>query len=89
MREWISSTFSGPLSAIFHPIDRVLAPFGPATYKFFAVGLFAVTICWVMFILKKEYVNLDRPKEGILYDLRLWTLISMLPHMFIYWVWAS
>jgi hypothetical protein len=60
MREWISSTFSGPLSAIFHPIDKVFTPFGPGTYKFFAVGLFLATICWVMFVLKKEYVNLDR-----------------------------
>lgn len=89
MRAWISDTFSGPLSAVFHPLDAFLAPFGPGTYKFFALGLFVLTICWVFFVLKKEYVNLDQPKKGILYDLRLWTLVSMLPHMIIYWMWSS
>jgi len=89
MRDWISATFSGPLAAFFRPIDVIFTPFGPGAYKFFAVGLFACTVVWVMFILKKEYVNLDQPKPGFLYDLRLWTLVSMLPHVIIYWSWAS
>lgn len=89
MREFISNTFSGPLSALFHPIDTILTPIGPGAYKFFAVGLFLATICWVMFILNEKYVNLDRPKKGIIYDLRLWTLVSMVPHMLIYWMWAT
>jgi hypothetical protein len=89
MNDWISSTFSKPLSYIFSPIDGFLTPIDVSVSKFFAVGLFLATICWVMFILKKEYVNLDQPKKGIFYDLRLWTLVSMVPHMLIYWVWAS
>ncbi len=85
---WISGVFSGPLGAVFHPIDTLFVGANPAVFKFFAVGLFAVTICWVMFLLKKEYVNLDQPKKGILYDLRLWTFLSMMPHMIIYWMWS-
>lgn len=83
--QWISDTFSGPLQTIFHPIDNLFVGANPAVFKFFAVGLFVATILWVMLILKKEYVNIDRPKKGIIYDLRLWTLISMSPHMIIYW----
>lgn len=85
---WMNDTFSGVLSTIFRPVDWVFADAPPWLFKFFAVGLFVATICWVMFFLKKEYVNLDQPRKGVLYDLRLWTLISMAPHMIIYWMWG-
>lgn len=85
---WINETFSGPLQSIFHPIDGLFTGANPSVYKFFAVGLFVSTILWVMFILKKEYVNIDQPKKGLIYDLRLWTLISMSPHMIIYWIFS-
>ena len=86
---WIDHTFSGMMHSFFSPVDTVLSSFDPWTYKFFAVGLFLVTILWVMFILKKDYVNVDQPRKGILFDLRLWTFLSMLPHMIIYWMWSS
>ena len=88
MSSWISDTFSGPLQSIFHPIDNLFIGADPSVYKFFAVGLFVATILWVMFILKKEYVNVDQPKKGLIYDLRVWTLISMSPHMIIYWIFS-
>ena len=84
----INNTFSGPLKSFFGWIDQLFIGVDPSVYKFFAVGLFLCTILWVMFILKKEYVNVDQPKKGLLYDLRLWTLVSMSPHMIIYWIWS-
>ncbi len=86
--EGINHTFSGPLKTLFSPVDRLFIGADPAVFKFFAVGLFVCTILWVMLILKKEYVNIDQPKKGLLYDLRLWTLVSMSPHMIIYWIWS-
>ena len=84
----INDTFSGPMQWVFNPIDTIFIGANPAIFKFFAVGLFVSTILWVMFILKKEYVNVDQPRKGILYDLRLWTFLSMSPHMLIYWIWS-
>lgn len=84
----INDTFSGPLKSIFGLVDRLFIGVDPSVYKFFAVGLFVCTILWVMLILKKEYVNVDQPKKGLLYDLRIWTLVSMSPHMIIYWIWS-
>ncbi|MEK7793878.1 MAG: hypothetical protein AAB353_05080 [Candidatus Hydrogenedentota bacterium] len=48
-----------------------------------AVAFFQIAIIGVLF-LRPEYVNVDQPKKSLLYDLRLWTIASMLPHMFIY-----
>ena len=39
---------------------------------------------WVGVVLKNEYVNLDQPGKHIWTDLRLWTVISMLPHVVVY-----
>lgn len=75
------------LATIFHPINQLFVPIGPFWWKASAVGLFLGAIIWV-FTLRKEYVNLDAPKPGLLYDLRLWTVVSMAPHILIY-IWFN
>lgn len=71
------------LQAFFAPINNVFNPIGPFWWKMSAAALFLAAMAWV-FTLKKEYVNVDAPKQGLLYDLRLWTVISMAPHIIIY-----
>ena len=49
------------------------------------MSFFVGTMIWVGVILKESYVNEGRPNKSIWTDLRLWTVVSMLPHVFVYW----
>ena len=71
------------LRAIFHPINDLFVPIPGPVWKVCAVGLFAAAMLWVL-LLRKEYVNLDAPRKSLWCDLRLWTVLSMLPHVVIY-----
>lgn len=51
---------------------------------FCGVGLFVCAMFWVAVILNKDYVNHGRPYKTIFTDLRLWTVISMTPHVLVY-----
>lgn len=73
-----------PLNAIFDPINRVLNPIYQPWATIVAVGFFVGTMLWVCFILPERYVNLGRPVKRWWADLRLWTVFSMLPHVFVY-----
>lgn len=82
--EWINANLSGPLTTLFYPTNAALGALdNPFIWKVCAVGMFFATMVWV-FTLKKEYVNLNAPRKNIFYDLRLWTIVSMLPHVLIY-----
>lgn len=83
----INSTFQAPLQFIFHPVNDALAGITePLVWRLCAIALFLLPMAWVCFGLRKEYVNLDAPKHGLLYDLRVWTVLSMTPHVAFYLV---
>lgn len=83
----INTTFQAPLQAIFHPINNALGAINnPMVWKICAISLFIIPMIWVWVGLKKEYVNMDAPRKSPLYDLRIWTVISMMPHIFFYLV---
>ena len=48
------------------------------------LGFFIGTMVWVFVGLRKEYVNLEAPSKRFYCDLRLWTVLSMLPHVIVY-----
>jgi hypothetical protein len=75
--------FQAPLKFVFDPINNALAavPIGFALPC--ALALFIGTMIWA-FVLKKEYVNLDTPKDDIWHDLRFWVVLSMVPHLVVY-----
>ena len=79
----ITYVFKRPLSFIFDPINNFFNAHYLPWASLFSIGLFVAGIVWV-FTLKKDYVNLDAPGKGILYDLRLWTVVSMTPHIIVY-----
>ncbi|MBI1318417.1 MAG: hypothetical protein GC168_05620 [Candidatus Hydrogenedens sp.] len=82
---FIDATFSGPLAAVFAPINSLLAAIDNLYLgKACAAALFLLPMLWVYFILRREYVNLDAPGKQWYYDLRLWTILSMMPHVFFY-----
>ena len=83
--EFIDSTFSAPLAVVFAPINSFLSAIDNEYLgKACAAALFILPMLGVYFLLKKEYVNLDAPGKQWYYDLRLWTIFSMIPHIFFY-----
>jgi hypothetical protein len=80
---WMEATFGPALRAIFHPTNALFEPIDQPWWKIASISLFLLTMLWV-FVLRKEYVNIDAPRKGLLYDLRLWTVLSMTPHVLIY-----
>lgn len=80
----INRILGPPLRSFFHPIDDVLATFYMPTARIVALGFFIGTMVWVFAGLKEEYVNLEAPGKRFWYDLRVWTVLSMLPHLVVY-----
>jgi hypothetical protein len=79
----ITKIFYPILSPIFTPINNLLSSVYEPYATICAIGLFLSGI-GLVFWLKKEYVNLDSPGEGWRYDLRLWTVVTMIPYIVAY-----
>lgn len=86
--DFITAVFYPILSVFFGPINRALEHWYLPWASIFALGLFFSGMIFV-FVLKKQYVNLDAPGKGLLYDLRLWTIVSMTPHVIVYLYFAK
>jgi len=84
MKSFCHTVFYPFLSKFFHPINAFLSEYYQPYATIAAIGFFVGTMLWVCFILKESYVNEGRPYKGWWADLRLWTIISMLPHVFMY-----
>ena len=80
---WATRVFEPILKPIFHPIDGMLEDIYMPWARICALGLFIGAMVWV-WMLKKEYVDLDRPNKHWVTDLRIWTIVAMLPHVVIY-----
>ena len=83
MEAFMTRVFQPLLSPFFTPINNFLGAHYQPWATIFAISLFFCGMLLV-FVLRKEYVNVDRPHKGILYDLRLWTVLSMTPHVLFY-----
>lgn len=87
-KAWVESKFEplfGPsLKALFHPINEFINGFYKPYAMICALTLFIGAMLWVNFVLKEEYVNCGRPLKAWYTDLRLWTIVSMLPHVLVY-----
>lgn len=88
MNEWLNENLAPIFRRVFEPVDRLVAaiPDGAAPYvaRGCAVGLFLVTILWVFFGLRKEYLRVDAPGSKPWHDLRFWTIVGLLPHFIVY-----
>src|SRR5690242_17630128 len=80
---WISDTFGPILKPFFHSLDSVFDNIYMPWARLSADALFIGAILWV-YSLKKEYVNLDAPSKAWYADLRIWTVVCLLPHIFVY-----
>lgn len=52
--------------------------------RLIVVSYFIGTMIWVYAGLRKEYANLEAPSKHFWCDLRLWVVVSMLPHIVVY-----
>ncbi|MFO7973038.1 MAG: hypothetical protein R6V12_00220 [Candidatus Hydrogenedentota bacterium] len=82
--EGIDRIFGPPLRGFFHPIDEFLGGFYMPTARIVALVFFLGTMVWVYTGLKEEYVNLEAPGKHFWYDLRIWTIVCMVPHVVVY-----
>lgn len=79
-----TKVFQPIFEPVFKPINEFLASFYQPWATIFAISFFISTMIWVGLILPERYVNVSRPNKSIWTDLRLWTVLSMLPHVFVY-----
>jgi len=84
MSAGINETVGPPLRKVFEPLDDYLARGYMPWARIVALGFFIGTMVWVFVGLKRQYVNLEAPSKKIWYDLRFWTIVSMLPHLVVY-----
>jgi hypothetical protein len=82
--DWLGRVCEPIIRPIFHPINSLLERVYQPWAKICALGLFVGTILWVWFGMSEEYVNRGRNKKNIWTDLRFWTIIALLPHIFVY-----
>lgn len=74
----------GMFAPVFHPMNNALASLPNWVMQVFGVGMFVMAMIWVGVFLNKDYVNHGRPYKSLWTDLRLWTCLSMLPHVAFY-----
>ncbi|HNR32605.1 MAG TPA: hypothetical protein PKI11_17075 [Candidatus Hydrogenedentes bacterium] len=72
------------LHPIFAPTNTFLSKFYQPYATICAIGFFIGAMIWVGVVLHEPYVNRGRAVRSIWTDLRLWTVLSMLPHVFVY-----
>jgi len=75
--------FGPVLKPVFLPVNAALDGVYMPWARIAAVGLFVLAIVWVL-SLRKEYVNLDAPRKAWYADLRVWTIVALLPHFYVY-----
>ena len=83
--EWATAVFGPGLKSVFQPIDAWLQPVYMPWARVLALSLFFGAMIWV-WTLRVEYVNVDRPNTKWYTDLRVWTVLCMLPHVIVYLV---
>jgi hypothetical protein len=82
--DWFGAFFAPVMKPVFTPINNFIAPIYQPWAQICALGLFIGTMVWVCFFLKREMLESGRENKALWTDLRLWTVLSMLPHLFVY-----
>jgi hypothetical protein len=86
IRGFCTTVFYPILSPFFHGVDKLLNMLPDSAAGVCGVGIFLTAMVWVCFFLNKDYVNRGRAEgdKSLLTDLRVWTVISMTPHVLVY-----
>lgn len=82
--DWCGRLWGPVLRPVFAPVNTLLASVYQPWAQIFALALFLGTMVWVCFFIKPEMLNSGRENRALWTDLRLWTVVSMVPHLFVY-----
>jgi hypothetical protein len=84
----LNKLFKPVFKPILHPffkfVNDLLLMIPDGVAGLCGVALFLSAMVWVGLFLNKDYVNRGRPYKSLATDLRLWTVISMTPHVLVY-----
>ena len=84
LENFCKAVFYPVLKHFFLPVNDLLNALPNRLAGVCGIGLFVSAMVWVALLLNKDYVNRGRPYKSIWTDLRLWTIISMTPHVLVY-----
>jgi hypothetical protein len=84
VEKFCTAVFYPILSPIFGPINTALGMLPNWMANVCGIGLFVSAMIWVALILNPKYVNRGRSNKSVWTDLRLWTVVSMTPHVLVY-----
>ena len=84
IQNFCKAVFYPVLAPFFHGVDKLLNMIPDSAAGICGVGLFLTAMFWVCVLLNKDYVNRGRTDKTLWTDLRLWTIISMTPHVLVY-----
>ena len=86
--DFLTRVFGPPLKVLFTPMNELVTAYYLPWATICAMLLYFSVIVWV-WTLRREYANVDAPKQGLLYDLRFWTIVCMMPHILVYLYFAK
>lgn len=83
-QELCKKAFFPLLEPIFAPLNGMLSAIPMSVARYCAVSLFIISWIVVGVFLKEDYVNRGRPYKSLWTDLRVWTVVTTLPHVIFY-----
>jgi len=83
VRQWIRDTLGPPLKSLHEPIDQWLGSLPMSVAMACAIGLFVLAGMWV-WTLRADFIFRGAPDRSRWRDLRIWSMIVLLPYIAIY-----
>lgn len=83
--EWLKAHVAPSLKTVLAPLDAWINSLPLWTGKACAVGLFVIVGLWAL-TLKRDYIYLGAPDRARWRDLRVWTVLVLLPYIIVYLV---
>ncbi len=80
---FIRAKLGPPLKSFHEPIDQWLGSLPMSVAMVCAIGLFVVAGVWV-WTLRREFIFRGAPDQQCWRDLRIWSMIVLLPYIAIY-----
>ena len=81
--EFMKSNVAPHLKALLTPLDQLIDTLPLWVGTACAIGLFVIVGIWAL-TLKRSYIYLGAPDQAAWRDLRIWTIIVLLPYIIVY-----
>ena len=84
LHDMVNAIFGPVLRSTLKPINDMFTDIFQPWAMIVTLTFFFLTMLWVCLILKPSYLAKDAPSKAIWCDLRVWTVVSMMPHVVVY-----